>query len=108
VLVLTVIWGLRLGGHIFARNFGRGEDKRYVSLLRRNTGNLASFVLRHIYWPQGRAMWFVSLPLQVAMYSHARLSVISWLGVAVWPCGRLGSAWRRSAIGSCAGSGPIR
>ena len=67
VLALTAIWGLRLGGHIFARNFGQGEDKRYASLLRRNRGSLAAFVLRHIYWPQGRAMWFVSLPLQVAM-----------------------------------------
>ena len=29
-------------------------------------------------------MWFVSLPLQVAMYEHAGLSAVSWLGVAVW------------------------
>ena len=33
---------------------------------------------------QGRVMWFVSLPLQVAMYEHAGLSAVSWLGVAVW------------------------
>jgi steroid 5-alpha reductase family enzyme len=87
VLVLTAIWGLRLGGHIFTRNFGRGEDKRYASLLRRNTGSLAAFVLRYIYWAQGRVMWFVSLPLQVAMYEHAGLSAVSWLGVAVWAVG---------------------
>ena len=87
VLALTAIWGLRLGGHIFARNFGQGEDKRYASLLRRNRGSLAAFVLRHIYWPQGRAMWFVSLPLQVAMYSRAPLSAVDWLGVAVWAVG---------------------
>lgn len=42
VLVLTGLWGLRLGAHIFARNFGQGEDKRYASLLRRNRGDLAS------------------------------------------------------------------
>ncbi len=87
VLVLTAIWGLRLGGHIFARNFGRGEDKRYASLLRRNRGSQATFVLRYIYWPQGRAMWFVSLPLQVAMYSRAPASAVDWLGVAVWAVG---------------------
>ena len=49
VLALTAIWGLRLGAHIFARNRGHAEDKRYASLLRRNTGSLAAFVLRYIY-----------------------------------------------------------
>jgi steroid 5-alpha reductase family enzyme len=87
VLALTAVWGLRLGGHIFARNHGQGEDKRYASLLRRNTGSLARFVLRHIYWAQGRFMWFVSLPLQVAMYERASLSFVTWLGVAVWTVG---------------------
>jgi steroid 5-alpha reductase family enzyme len=93
VLVLTAVWGLRLGGHIFARNRGQGEDRRYASLLRRNTGSLATFVLRYIYWAQGRFMWFVSLPVQVAMYEHASLSSLSWLswlswlGVFVWAVG---------------------
>jgi steroid 5-alpha reductase family enzyme len=87
VLALTAIWGLRLGGHIFARNRGKGEDRRYASLLRRNTGSLATFVLRYIYWAQGRFMWFVSLPVQVAMYEHASLSLVTWLGVLVWAVG---------------------
>ena len=87
VLALTAVWGLRLGAHIFSRNRGQGEDKRYASLLRRNTGSLAGFVLRHIYWAQGRVMWFVSLPLQVAMYEHASLGPVTWLGVAVWAAG---------------------
>jgi steroid 5-alpha reductase family enzyme len=87
VLVLTAIWGLRLGAHIFSRNRGQGEDKRYASLLRRNRGNLAVFVLRYIYWMQGRVMWFVSLPVQAAMYEHAPLGLVSWLGAAVWAVG---------------------
>jgi len=87
VLALTAIWGLRLGGHIFARNFGQGEDKRYASLLRRNRGSLAAYVLRYIYWPQGRAMWFVSLPLQVAMYIRVPVSAVDRLGVALWAVG---------------------
>src|SRR5690349_22927894 len=87
VLVLTAIWGLRLGAHIYSRNRGQGEDKRYASLLRRNRGNLAVFVLRYIYWMQGRVMWFVSLPVQAAMYEHAGLSAVTWLGAAVWTVG---------------------
>jgi steroid 5-alpha reductase family enzyme len=87
VLVLTAVWGVRLSAHIYLRNRGRGEDKRYASLLRRNTGSVAAFVLRRVYWMQGRVMWFVSLPVQVAMYEHAGLSAVSWLGVAVWGVG---------------------
>ena len=87
VLVLTAVWGLRLGAHIYSRNRGQGEDKRYASLLRRNRGNLAAFVLRYIYWAQGRVMWFVSLPVQAAMYEHAGISAVTWLGVAVWTVG---------------------
>jgi steroid 5-alpha reductase family enzyme len=87
MLVLVTVWGLRLGAHIYLRNRGQGEDKRYASLLRRNTGSLAGFVLRYIYWAQGRVMWFVSLPVQVAMYSRAALGFVSWLGVAVWAVG---------------------
>ncbi len=78
VLVLTAVWGLRLGTHIYARNRGQGEDKRYTSLLRRNRGSLAAFVLRYIYWAQGRVMWFVSLPVQAAMYEHAGISAVTW------------------------------
>ena len=87
VLLLTAVWGLRLGAHIFSRNRGQGEDKRYASLLRRNRGSLAAFVLRYIYWAQGRVMWLVSLPVQVAMYERAPLGGVTWLGVAVWAVG---------------------
>ena len=105
VLVLTAVWGLRLGAHIYSRNRGQGEDKRYASLLRRNRGSLAAFVLRYIYWMQGRVMWFVSLPVQAAMYEHAACRPSpGW----VRRCGRWGSASRRSGTRSCAGSGPTR
>ena len=87
VLLLVTVWGVRLSAHIYLRNRGQGEDKRYASLLRRNTGSLARFVLRYIYWAQGRVMWFVSLPVQVAMYERASLSWVTWLGVAVWAVG---------------------
>jgi Protein of unknown function (DUF1295) len=41
VLVLTAVWGLRLGAHIYTRNRGQGEDKRYASLLRSGTRSCA-------------------------------------------------------------------
>jgi steroid 5-alpha reductase family enzyme len=87
VLLLTAIWGLRLSIYVFVRNYGAGESARYASLLRRNRGSLTAFVLRYIYWKQGRIMWFVSLPVQVAMYEHARVSAVTWAGVALWAVG---------------------
>lgn len=48
VLALVTVWGVRLSAHIYLRNRGQAEDKRYASLLRRNTGSPARFVLRHI------------------------------------------------------------
>ncbi|MFC4584657.1 DUF1295 domain-containing protein [Sphaerisporangium corydalis] len=87
VLALTAIWGVRLGVYIHARNHGKGEDPRYAALLRRNTGPVVPYVIRTIYRPQGAIMWVVSLPIQIAMYETAPLSVLTWAGVAVWAVG---------------------
>ena len=86
-LGLTAVWGLRLAGYVFARNYGTGESARYASLLRRNRGSLAAFVLRYIYARQGRIMWLVSLPVQVAMYERGPVGAVTWAGVAVWAAG---------------------
>ncbi|WP_328794137.1 DUF1295 domain-containing protein [Herbidospora solisilvae] len=86
-LVLTAIWGVRLGAYIHHRNRGKGEDPRYAAMLRQNTGPVVPFVLRKIYLPQGAVMWFVSLPVQIAMFQPQPLNVFTWLGVAFWIVG---------------------
>lgn len=35
MLVLVAVWGVRLSAHIYLRNRGQGEDKRYASLAAR-------------------------------------------------------------------------
>ncbi len=87
VMAITAIWGLRLSIHIFVRNHGKGEDPRYASLLRRNQGSVAKFVLRYIYYAQGRVMWIVSIPVQFAMYERHPVDALLWIGVAVWLVG---------------------
>jgi len=89
VLLLTAIWGLRLGGYIARRNLGHGEDPRYTALLRHARGNLVVFLVRKVYGLQGVMMWIVSIPVQVAMYEHASLGVLGVLGVVVWIVGLL-------------------
>ena len=87
VLVLTALWGLRLSGYIFLRNRGTGEDPRYAALLRHSRGNPTLFVLRRVYWAQGKVMWWISLPIQVVMYERAAPGVLTWIGVSVWAIG---------------------
>lgn len=86
-LVLTAVWGLRLAAHIFSRSRGKGEDPRYEAMLQRASGNPNLYALAHIYLPQGVIMWFVSLPVQVAMFVEGGLGAVLWVGVGVWAVG---------------------
>jgi steroid 5-alpha reductase family enzyme len=87
VLLLTAVWGLRLGAYIGRRNLGHGEDRRYTALMRHRQGNLVVFLVRKIYGLQGGLMWLVSLPVQAAMYEHASLGALGAVGIAVWAVG---------------------
>lgn len=89
---LTVIWGLRLATHIGLRSRGHGEDPRYEALLDKTTGSRTAYAIRKIYLTQGAVMWFVSLPVQVAVFQPqglglAGFGVLIWIGVAVWAVG---------------------
>jgi steroid 5-alpha reductase family enzyme len=86
-LVLTVVWGVRLAVHIGLRSRGAGEDPRYVELLGRAPGHPQLVALRKIYLTQGLVMWFVSLPVQVAMFTQGETGLVTWLGVLVWLVG---------------------
>ncbi len=86
VVVMTVAWGVRLGGYIGWRNAGEPDDPRYKALFRGEDPRVAEAVVK-VYLPQGLAMWFVSLPVQVAVHHGGEMGVIGWLGVAVWAVG---------------------
>lgn len=81
---LVGVWGLRLAAHIGWRSRGHGEDPRYAELLSGGGG-----ILRKVLLPQGLAMWFVSLPVQVvAVATHPDPDwLVVLLGVLVWAFG---------------------
>ncbi|MFJ2028660.1 DUF1295 domain-containing protein [Streptosporangium sp. NPDC087985] len=81
-LAATSVWGLRLACYLLWRNRA-AEDPRYTALLRRNTGPLVPYVIRSIFWPQGRTMVITSLPIQVAMYQDAPVSGVTWVGLTL-------------------------
>ncbi|MBA3311248.1 MAG: DUF1295 domain-containing protein [Nocardioidaceae bacterium] len=84
---LTVAWGVRLALHIGVRLRDKGEDPRYAELLDKAPGNRTRYAVRRVYLTQGLVMWFVSLPVQVAVFVPDSLGLVDWLGAAVWLVG---------------------
>ncbi len=86
VTALTMIWGLRLGAHIYSRNRGKDEDPRYQDILRRAKGNPRLRMYR-VYLIQAALMWIVSLPVQAAQHLSAPFGLLDWVGTGVWMVG---------------------
>ncbi len=80
-IVLVGLWGCRLSWHMHHRNGGGGEDPRYAKIL--NEGS----AFRKVWLPQGAAIWLVSLPVQANAIATPSLTVLGWIGVAVWLVG---------------------
>jgi steroid 5-alpha reductase family enzyme len=66
---ITALWGLRLGGYLAWRNWGRGEDPRYQAMRRRWGARFPLASLATVFAFQGVLMWFVSLPVQAVHVS---------------------------------------
>jgi steroid 5-alpha reductase family enzyme len=84
VLVAVGVWGLRLGGYILLRNHGLPEDPRYVEML---DGHSRFRIVGKVQVPQGVAMWFVSIPVQLAMLLTGPVWWLVILGATVWLIG---------------------
>ncbi|NOJ60644.1 DUF1295 domain-containing protein [Arthrobacter sp. 260] len=87
MLILTAAWGLRLAGFIGWRARDGAEDPRYEDMLSDAPGSRNAYALRKIYLTQGVVMLFVSLPVQVAMYSTGPLGWLAWVGAVIWLVG---------------------
>jgi steroid 5-alpha reductase family enzyme len=87
VTALTVVWGVRLAVHLGLRSRGRGEDPRYEAMLAEAPGNPTRYAVRRIYLTQGAVMWFVSLPVQVAVFAPGGAPAVMVLGVVIWLVG---------------------
>jgi len=89
LVALAALWGLRLGGYLFWRNHGRGEDPRYARMRRHHGERFARVSLVTVFGLQGVLQWLVSLPLQVAALrpGAAPLGALDALGVALFAVG---------------------
>lgn len=84
LIVMVSIWGGRLAWHIARRSHGGGEDPRYEELM--GDGGFG-VLLKKVLLPQGLAIWFVSLPIQVTVLSGDHYAPLVYLGIAVWAIG---------------------
>ncbi|MBY6349801.1 DUF1295 domain-containing protein [Rhodococcoides corynebacterioides] len=85
--VLVGLWGTRLAVSMARRSRGKGEDPRYADMLARAGGHPVVTALRKIYLTQALALWFVSLPVQVAASAAGTVGVLTVIGVALWLLG---------------------
>jgi steroid 5-alpha reductase family enzyme len=89
VAALVTVWGARLSIHIVRRNHGKGEDRRYQAM---RVSHGAAFWWRSlftVFWLQGAILWWVALPLLVAVRSvrPAHLTAVDGLGVVLFGVG---------------------
>jgi steroid 5-alpha reductase family enzyme len=89
VAILITLWGARLSWHIFRRNHGRGEDPRYQAMRAAHGHAFWWRSLFTVFWLQGAILWFVALPLLVAVRatSPAGLTAVDGLGVLLFAVG---------------------
>ena len=92
LLAMTVIWGLRLGIHLFLRWRGHGEDPRYAKMLgkARDQGRYGSAAFKVVFGPQAVLLFVTSLPAQAGILASghpAPISPLAWAGFALWLTG---------------------
>ena len=91
VLILITMWGLRLGLHIFARNQGHGEDRRYTRMRERRGRSWWWVSYFQVFLLQAVILWIVSSPVQAASASADpdSLTLLDGLGALMWLTGFL-------------------
>lgn len=89
VSALITLWGVRLSAHIFRRNHGKGEDPRYQAMRASQGPAFWRRSLFTVFWLQGAILWFVALPVLVAVRATqpASFTLVDGLGVLLFVVG---------------------
>ncbi len=91
ILTLVTIWGVRLAYHITKRNWGKGEDYRYVAMRGRGGPWFPLKSLVTIFWFQAFLAWVVGAPLLAVTTATQPmgLTILDGLGTVCWIIGFL-------------------
>jgi steroid 5-alpha reductase family enzyme len=80
VLGLLLAWAIRLALHITVRNWGHGEDRRYLQIRARNQPHFEFKSLYLVFGLQALLAAMISLPLLPALRSAAAWTVLDTVG----------------------------
>ncbi len=85
VALLIAVWGTRLSLHIFLRHRHHGEDPRYGAMRAAHGPAFWWRSLFTVFWLQGAILWFVALPILVAVRAAqpASPTAVNGLGFAL-------------------------
>ncbi len=89
MLGMVTVWGLRLTGYLAWRNTGKGEDRRYQEMRKKNPDSFWLRSLYKVFGVQALIMWTVAVPAVVTIGSEGSLFWLDYLGAAVWLVGVL-------------------
>ena len=89
VVTLMTLWGMRLAIHISRRNHGKGEDPRYQAMRAWHGPAFWWRSLFTVFWLQAALLWFVALPLLVAVRAAQpdALTAVDGMGVLLFAVG---------------------
>ena len=86
ITALVVIWGLRLGLHLFLRWRREGADPRYEALLasarEKRSWSFWKTTALFVFLPQAVLLWITALPAQLGQVSStAGFGPVAWAGI---------------------------
>lgn len=87
MLILVTVWGLRLTGYLAWRNIGKGEDRRYQQMRKKNPDSFWLTSLFTVFGLQAVIMWVVAVPAVMAQGSEDPLFWLDYAGALVWLVG---------------------
>ena len=88
VLALVTVWGARLSVFITWRNWGHGEDARYVAMREKRPTTFTGRSLVTVFLLQAALAWLISVPLLGATtIDGGPLGLLDAVAVLVWTIG---------------------
>lgn len=90
LFALVSLWGLRLAWHLFRRWKSHDqEDVRYARMRANSKGDFSFQSLFKVFWLQAVILWFVALPVQLAVLNGADtpLAFLDFVGALIFVVG---------------------
>ncbi len=85
VTTLIILWGIRLGTYLYIRNKNKGEDPRYKAWRQQWGAKALLYSFVYVFMLQGLVMLIIAYPIILVNNSSiAGLTILDYLGIAVW------------------------